>query len=729
MKKPARSAAGASALAIAALCFAFAGAARAESIRLSAGRPHVVDFGAGGRCGVAVFDVVSHSGEPVLRIAYANHPSGLGPGGCFTRETSATYLGRDVELPVLPSNPGRHELYRICRNGRYVAPLLQGQARYAKLTLDAPGEVEISGFRLENAGSFREEEMQGSFECSDGRYTRLWRIGAWTAQIASVPDHGAWRVAGGRLLPRKLAFADGSGWCKTPAPCDGELLVEYEFDANPHHAACSFDLLAGDRRTAVKQTSTNAFAQAKAPIRKGERFGLSAPKESWPVVSRIALVDASGAVRLEYRFDAPGALDAWSFAKAFPFLADGAKRDRLVWSGDLWWAERNVFYSFDPAADPFMKGSLELLEMSQTPSGYVQACPYAEISKHPADGEYGPFPSDEFSAWFIPVLADWWLYSGDRDGMLKLYPAAAKAMAYLETHTAPDGTFAQRRETSKHACNLQLGDVSHRCYMDLLLWKCRIDFATLAEAAGDAAAAAAQRAKAEKLAAAIRKLFWNPEAKCFLRSATDRNFGFEASALALAVRFLEPDEAAAVAKRFVRHSHGKFQLLAARGMMEYGLTDRALAAIEKHNWMKLLSPSWKGALSTTECMSMYQRGWGDESHPDTAPAGILSTYILGVEPVAPGYARWSFKPQPCAKISSASGKVPVPGGRFIDASWKLEGGTFSAELRVPRGTEAELALPAGFKALASKDGSAAQSAARILGPGAWKITATREAAK
>ena len=54
-----------------------------------------------------------------------------------------------------------------------------------------------------------------------------------------------------------------------------------------------------------------------------------------------------------------------------PYLADGAKRDRLVWSGDLWWAQRSFFVGFKPSA-PYLKGSVEMLAANHTPEGYVQ---------------------------------------------------------------------------------------------------------------------------------------------------------------------------------------------------------------------------------------------------------------------------------------------------------------------------------------------------------------------
>lgn len=652
-----------------------------------------LDLGASSFGGYAVFEVASVKGCPVLRAAYANHPDGLGETGCFARETSARYLGAAFDIPALPGNINRHELYRICRTGRFVAPLIQGQERYVRLQLDTPGtEVTLSAFRLVNAEVFREGRFAGSFTCSDPRLDRLWRISAWTCRLAAFPDHNAWKCVEGWLLPRKLEAAPGEGWHRTAASEDGVLEVEYEFDANPHFPQGRFSVLAGDRRAVVVQTSTNAVKTVSVPVRRGERFGLAVEKESWPVVRGIRLVRSDGSIPWRSRFDAADGLDEWEFPRTVAYVADGAKRDRLVWSGDLWWAERNLFYSFNPGDEPYLRGSLELLAFNQTPSGYVHACPYAERAEPPSDGEYGPFPSDEFAAWFVPVLRDYHLYSGDAATVRRLYPNVLKLMDYLSAHTAADGTFIQRAETSKHACDLNLGDTSHRAYMDILLWKCCVDAAAMAADVGDEASRLRFETWSRKLATAIRLRFWNAREGFFMLSGKRRGFGFEANALALATRFATTDEALRIAPRLKRTGHGKFQALAVRGLMAYGFTDRGLDAIEAHNWFKLLDPGWKGAQTTTECMGMIRRGWGDESHPDTAIAGVLSAGVLGVEPTAPGYAKFAFRPHPRGRVSRSSGTVPTPRGAIV-AAWRMEDGNLLASLAVPRGATASVVLP------------------------------------
>ena len=200
-------------------------------------------------------------------------------------------------------------------------------------------------------------------------------------------------------------------------------------------------------------------------------------------------------------------------------------------------------------------------------------------------------------------------------------------------------------------------------------------------------------------------------------SDNNHGFGFEANALALAARFVTRDEALRIAPALTHTGHGKFQALAARGLMEYGFMDHGIKAIAAHNWFKLLDPKWPGALTTTECMGMHRVGWGDESHPDTAIAGVLSAGVLGVTPTAPGYAKFQFRPQPCASMTRANGKVPTPHGA-INAAWRLDGNLLRAELEVPAGTTASVVLPKGTSV--ALNGSAAKGL-DALAPGKYEI--------
>ncbi len=539
----------------------------------------VVDFGPACEGGYPAFTASGIVGLPVVRLSYACHPGGLCDTGDFTHETRATYLGPEVDLPILPASTNRHDLFRVSAPGRYVASLQQGLVRYVRLTLDTPGTaVTLSGVELENRGTHATESVVGSFECSDAALAALWQMSVRTCQLAAIPA----RTAPVRVM--------------TP---DGERIL------GPH----------------------------------------------------------------------------------FAYLSDGAKRDRLVWSGDLWWAQRNLYVAW-PSGSPYMPGSLRMLAENRTPEGYIQACPYPESHGPLASGDYGPFPSDEFAAWFAPVLRDHVLHTGDLALARELFPAVRDLVAYLRAHCRADGLFEQRPETSKHASALDFGEAStyHRAYMDILLWKTYRDAADIAEWTGETATAVAWRTAASSLAATIRAVFWSAEKGRFLGALERDLYEGEANALALAVCFCTPTEAESIRHTIVRHSHGKFQALFARGLFEYGFADDALARIREHNWEAALDPAWEGPRLTSECMGLHARGWGDEAHPDTAIAGILTNYVLGVEPTAPGYAQYRVRPRPPVGVTGASGVVPTPWGR-LHVSWTLgKDGTPLVVAREERGS-------------------------------------------
>ena len=701
----------------------------------------VLDFGRQSVGGYAVFTVTAKQGLPVVRLAYACHPDGLSETGCFTRSTSARYLGETFDLPVLPGNVYRHETYTVPRTGRFIAPLIQGQTRYVRLQLDTPGtEVSVDAVAMVNSEVYDRTPNDGLFLCGDERLNRLWAISAWTLQIASFPNHDAWKCVDGWLLPRKLEQAEEIGLSRDGASW-GDVRVEttFELRANPEHvSAAGLAFRAADARNAylaevgldgavrllarqdgrdrvlcerrlgaplVDGARYRLEVEARGPVLSvrldgadvaraedaafsGGRVGFYTPKEKWPLFDAIRVTDARGRVLLADDFS--GWLGRWQFARTLPFVADGAKRDRLVWSGDLYFAQRSAYYA---SAHPFyLRDSLRMLAFNQTPDGYVHASPYPERSVPPARGDYGPFPSDEFAAWLVPVAWDHLLYTGDRETLRELWPAMRRLMDYLEAHLGADGLFQQRSETSKHAGNLKLGDVRKRAFMNILLCAVFRDAARIADELSLRDEAASARRREAALVDALERHLWD-EAGGFYREAVETpRFGAEANALALSLGLVSPERARRIAPHFKKIGHGKFQSLASRGRFEYGFAQSGLQTLFDHNWLKLLSDGWKGAWTTTECMGTITKGWGDESHPDTAIAHHFSAYLLGVVPLEPGFRRFLVRPQATREVRWAKGLVPTPRGA-VRCEWDLKADTLELLLTVPKGTRADIALP------------------------------------
>ena len=369
----------------------------------------------------------------------------------------------------------------------------------------------------------------------------------------------------------------------------------------------------------------------------------------------------------------------------FAYVSDGAKRDRLVWSGDLWWAQRNMYVAFAPDS-PFMPGSLRMLAENQTPEGYIQACPYPESHGPVAAGEWGPFASDEFAAWFLPVLWDHILHTGDLALARDLYPNAVRLLAYLRDHTGRDGVFVQRPETSKHADALVFGtdNTRRRSYMHILLWLARSDAARLARILGHEDDAVAFQREADVTAAVVRARFVRDDG-LLANSFECRDAEPAANALALVAGFFTADEARRALPLVPRISHGKFQALLVRGAFRYGLPDEAVRRIHEHNWLKIVDSAWAGLHTTSECTNYpTNASWGDEAHPDTALAGALTNGILGVRPLAPGYAQYAFEPGAAKGIEWARGTIPTPRGTIV-AEWRRIGGRIEKHLDIAAG--------------------------------------------
>lgn len=684
-------------------------------------------------------------GYPVLRLAYATHPDGLSSTGCFTRRNCIHYLGPYFDNPVLPANVNRHETYTITRAGTYVAPLVQGQERYVRVQLETPGTmVELESVEIRNVGVHATEPVRGSFRCSDARLNRVWDMGVWTCNLASVPNNDAWRVVEGRLLPRKLERGAASGLCTTAAQDgDGRWSIDFALSENPHHDSAVgllFRAADGDNGlvAVVSQPAYVQLLRLKGGVRtvlakmvldarlvdgvfhrlavdvKGEkvgltldgvrileqtvdgfsggRFGLYVEKEWWPQVESYTVTDAQGKTVFRDDFDhadAEGRIAGWDYTTSFKFLADGAKRDRLAWIGDIWWSGLSCYYGYGPNW-PYLRETLRLFAYYQTPEGYIWSAPFSEKGPRPKTGEFGHFPSDEFCAWYAPIVKDYYLYTGDVASLTDcFYPAVRKCLAYLDTLARPDGLCDQPLRTSSNLASMPPNDPSIRLWTHLVFWRAYTDGAWLAARMGDGVSRERWKARATELAAAIRREFKDKTSGLFRRRLGDRlpTWNGAWNGLPVSCGFATAEEALALLRRVPLAGGGKVDLGNMRGAFAYGFDEKAFAILENGTWIKLADPSWEGAQCSTECGFLTRAGWWDESHPDTSVAGDLSASLLGVRPVEPGFATFRFEPHVVSRLAFVEGTVPTPQGD-IAARWERRGDTIAASLTVPAGTSA-----------------------------------------
>ncbi|MCL1794602.1 MAG: hypothetical protein FWG34_12120 [Oscillospiraceae bacterium] len=729
----------------------------------------IVDMGKSSPGGYPVFKIKSQTGNPVLRISYSDWYDHLlspvhGENGDYNRGT-ATYLG--VELPAPPANPYRYELYTISSPGIYASPMIQGQQRAVRFQLDTAGELEIEWYYIENVSD--RSEYGGYFDCSDEKLVRLWYSSAYTCQLASFENSNAWEVVGGigKLAARGLAKSNDVGLIADPvfaalSDYSFEFAVSITKNPGPVSSAgwvvraadkdnCIVFRLDLDGKLFVKHRERGVYKTIKEAkldfpiadnreyriktIVSGDTFttyldgslidvtcdkthqkgscGFCQGLDQWAFFGEAALRSPDGEIL--FCDDFKSGLSKWDYDRTLSFVADGAKRDRLPWIGDLDWAGRNLYYSFGGYS--YMRDSLLMFAFNSTPEGYVWATCYPENKESPKTGDYGYYQSDIFSAWFVPTLADYLLYTGDLPACASMYGATKADLDYLWDHTEADGLHFQRHDTSKGLWDHVLGQtIGKYTYNNILIWDAMTKGAFIAENLGFFDDAAIYRKRADAICEGINKYLWHPNGYFVTHKGSDA-YCFMSNALALAVKFADAGSAEKIRDRFRSEEffHGKIVSLVIRGLYEYGFENDAINRLyapgDRIDWFAPLDDD-RGPCTTWECM-IYPVGqasgknWGDLSHPDTAMAHIMSGYMLGVQPTKPGFSEYRVKPLSFG-LEFASGCVPTGFGG-IEFEWKKTPDSFSAVLTSPEGTSAEVHLPkpgAGAKLYVNKKAAA-----------------------
>ncbi|MEY3894872.1 MAG: hypothetical protein RLZZ214_391 [Verrucomicrobiota bacterium] len=159
---------------------------------------------------------------------------------------------------------------------------------------------------------------------------------------------------------------------------------------------------------------------------------------------------------------------------------------------------------------------------------------------------------------------------------------------------------------------------------------------------------------------------------------------------------LVPDEQVQAVVHFVQKRGMAGSVYAAQYLME-GLFANDAGA---HALTLVTAPtdrSWRhmvesGTTITWEAWDQKYKPNQDWNHAwGAAPANLLPRFVLGAEPLAPGWKQARIRPHPGA-LSFAKGKIPTPRGPIM-MHWE-NGRSFDMRLTLPEGMTAKLELPA-----------------------------------
>ncbi|THF80292.1 alpha-L-rhamnosidase C-terminal domain-containing protein [Cohnella fermenti] len=344
-------------------------------------------------------------------------------------------------------------------------------------------------------------------------------------------------------------------------------------------------------------------------------------------------------------------------------LWDGVKRDRLNWTYDFYMAAKADYVLWND----FSVLKRTILELGHTPYGYW-------MNSIPA-----------YTCWWMVNVWDYYLHTGDRAFVLEIKPALERHLRWIVHHIDPEtGMFVQRHQAFIEWVPMTEEDAWHTLHAVLAIALSSVN--RLNEEIPELGLAASGIKRPTIPSAAFRSspslitLMLGAESGC-LDEEQERSV---LSGIAVSDP-VTPLSAFWLAER-----------LAATGKTEEGwavierVWGRMLEEGATSFWESVtLAPSadFHHSLTTYTAYESYRislcHSWS------STPVQWMSRYILGVKPLAPGFAKIAFQPRAMPGMNRCEGTVSTPRGP-IRVRWeKREDGRLAASIEAPQGVEIE----------------------------------------
>ncbi len=401
-------------------------------------------------------------------------------------------------------------------------------------------------------------------------------------------------------------------------------------------------------------------------------------------------------------------------------IVDGAKRDRVVWGGDMSVEGPTVYYS--TAASDYLRKSLLLLGSYQQADGEAG-------SNVPPTAPFGTFPasgyaySASYSMYYVTNLADYYRYTGDPAFVVQQWPIVQRELAYnAQLAYNPQQLNARPLLVTDSANGLDwheydgplTGEVTA---YNVLHYHALLEGAFLAEAAGHSEVASGYEQQAAAVKAAINANLFNPATGVYDLSSERRGIvAQDANSLAVLYGVAPADKASSILatlKNTLWTPNGPLSFSSDSGFKPYispfssnmelqarfklGEDADALQLIQElWGLMAAKGPNFSGADWETLAsdgtpafgsFTSLAHGWS------SGATSALSAYVLGIRPVKAGYQTWIVKPHP-GNLAWVEGQAPTPYGPIV-VNWghdtKLR--RFVMEVDSPAGTAGTIGVP------------------------------------
>ena len=393
-------------------------------------------------------------------------------------------------------------------------------------------------------------------------------------------------------------------------------------------------------------------------------------------------------------------------------VVDGAKRDRCPWLADEAVAQLSLFLVNGAAATAPAENTLALFASLQRPDGYIPASPMANSVLF------------DYPAYWVLAVDNLLLYRGEVAQVRRYLPAVASVLddwypRFADAH----GLIEDPYPPGDYAYIQRAGPLV--AYYNALYGRALEAGAQIADALGQADAAARWRAREATLAGAFAGTFWDAAAGAFEDSPAgpvvhpqDGNAfailaGLASPAQARsAIAYLDRTErlpwgnALADTGVWEAAASGASPTQAVYPFISYFDVEARFAAGQdasaldelRRTWGWMLSPAhattstdWE-AIGAGGTIDGYERaasslasGWSTGAEP------ALTNDVLGIRPTGPGFATFDARPHPSG-LSWAQGRIPTPAGAITFGFKRLARG-FELRLQAPRSLLARVGAP------------------------------------
>jgi alpha-L-rhamnosidase len=744
------------------------GGGGATTLTMTAGRPApsiVVDYGKDVG-GVPYFAVRSESRSPVLRAVYSEGLQYLGARGDHSPSVSDA------------GDASRVDDLTVASPGRLTTGLIQGGERYERITLVTPGTVALSSIGIHfTAVRATASDYRGWFASSSPELDRIWYDGAYTTQLDELPaatvppvwvvSAGALEARGGSVgvLGQGHSWTDytmsfdtrvvdtDTGWVVrassassgylsilhdgtggSPAtlqeiaigPAEfaviGVVVLPRTFDPGRWHhvtTVCSGTHIT----TSIDGQSVATFDTDSLPP-KTSAYGAGtvgfATLGSVATFRDLDVTAPGGATLYTNDLSHPSALSAFpgpdiTTPDPLPVIMDGAKRDRVVWSGDLGVETPNVLYT--TGADAFVRGSLELLASYQVADGEsgTNVNPTVALGTFP---ESGTTYSASYSMDEVDNIATYYLFTDDLSFVRSQWPMITRELAYNQSTVDSRGLLVTDGGDGMdwdYYDGSKTGEVSA---YNVIYYRTLTDAATLADALGLQSQAVAYGQEAVKLRAAINRYLLDPATGLYaLSNLQPAAVAQDANSLAVlfGVAPTAKDTAILTALRKTLPStpYGPLPFTADARYMT------AVSPFVTNEEVQALFAAGEAASATTLLQTLW--GYMDAPGPDDTGAdwelvgahgspgfgaftslahgwasgatADLSADVLGVQPTTAGFRTWSVAPHP-GSLSWVEGDVPTPHGTIdVRVAQDRSSGRLALQVAAPPRTTGTVSIP------------------------------------